>query len=336
VDTTVNGDEILHVMFNDGMAWNCQHYTSTTGGASWVARPVTSFRDFDVGATREGGVYLTDNVALNHELQFWNPGPGAFALYTIAPGTACYSFLCCGMSSADLTWISYDDVNSLTYTSGHFGVAPTVTSFVSSSTPVWVGAGDAAGFSTIYSALTHGADLNAASLRWDPAFDGGLNMISDSVLAEALEAYDVPAVRMKQVAACSYVATHSNLGLGLPSMAIWTTYGPLIDAQRFNVNLASSNSLASLPLISDITQAEPRRTVTAACGAGWTAIGLVSLLDGSESYFEWSNYGDWERLELPPALSAACNPELIVGRDGNWHMVYWDWATDRVMCLNSL
>lgn len=336
VDTTVHGDEELHVIFNDSMAWDMNHYTSTNGGSSWSPQPTTTFRDSDVAATVEGGVYVTNNVALNHELHFWDPVAGAFVLYTIAPGSLRDSFLCAGMAGPDVTWTSYDDVNTLTYTKGHFGVAPTVTSAVANVIPVWSGAGDAVGFSTIYCVLAGGAAYNESKLMWGPAADGALNTISDSFAVEALEAYDVPPVCIKQTAACSYYSLRDSMGLALPNMALWTTYGPFLDAQRYDISLLMGSSATALALDVDLTQDEPRRSASAACAAGWTAVGLVSLLDGGRAYFEWSNYGEWERLELPPALSTACNPELIVGRDGRWHVVYWDWITDRVMCLNSL
>ena len=336
VDTTPNGDEILHVMFSDTMLWNCQHYTSTNGGSVWISHPMTTYRDFDLGATNEGGVYATDNAPANHELQYWDPMANAFMLYTTAPGNTSYSFLGGGMASDDVAWISYDDVNTLTYTIGHFGVVPAVSASVTAPTPMWAGAADLAGFSTIYSMLTGGAMYDNASLMWGQAFDGTQNLISNSLVADTLEVYDVPAVRVKQVAECSYASTHATLGLSLPDMAIWTTYGPFLDAQRFDISLVNGNVATPLPLGSAIGQDDPRRTVSAACGAGWTAIALLATMDGGRSYMEWSNYGEWERLEIPPALAAACNPELIVGRDGNWHIVYWDWATDRVLCLSSL
>lgn len=336
VDTTPHGDEELHVIFNDSMAWSCNHYTSTTGGSTWAAEATTSFRDSDMAATQDGGIYVSNNVALNHELHFWDTTVDAFVLYTIAPGSMQDSFLAGGLASDDVRWTSYDDAGSLTYTTGHFGVAPSVVTAATAVTPVWGGAGDATGFSTIYCAFGGGASYNEARWLWGPTTDGVLNTISDSLAVEVFEAYDVPSVSVKQSAGCSYLSLRDSLGIGLPNMALWTTYGPLLEAQRYDISLTTGSYATELPLQVDLIQDEPRRSVTAGCAAGWTAVGLVALVDGTRAYFEWSDYGRWERLELPPQLSAACNPELIIGRDGRWHIVYWDWLTDRVLCLNSL
>jgi hypothetical protein len=336
-DTTANGPEMLHVMFTDMMTSSGNHYTSTNGGASWAPEAATAYEDFDMGATLDGGVYVTNHVPANHQLYFWDPVASAFAAYALAPiGGPQYSFLIAGLASSDVTWISYDGAANLTYIVGHFGVAPVATVSPAGLNPVWTGAGDMAGFSTIYGVLAGGANINASQLQWGPNNTGGLNFISDALFAETATVYDEVAVRTKQTAATSFLSRDNSLGLMLPEMALWTTWGPLLDAERCKISLASGTVTTALPLNTNSVYEDLRRTATAACGAGWTGIGLVSTFDGANTYFEWSNYGDWERLDLPPALHDASNPELIVGRDGNWHIVYWDWLTDRVLCLSSL
>ena len=81
---------------------------------------------------------------------------------------------------------------------------------------------------------------------------------------------------------------------------------------------------------------EERRTVSAGYSWGGGAVGLISSYDGQHVWFEWDNFGDWEDLPLPGGLEHMCLPELIVGFDGRWHIVYRHLFTGEVLCLSTL
>lgn len=337
VDATEFGDEVLHVFVSDNPGASGKHYVSDTGGGSWTAEASTGYFDFDVAATLDGGVYITNHVPANHELYYWDPVGEVFALYGTAPiaGTT-YSFLSGGILDQDVDWYAYDGAGNMTYTTGHWGlvVVPTVSPV--QVTPVWTGAGDTSGYSATYAVLAGGADINFGKMYWGAGTTGDLNLGSDSFIAELATVYDEAAVRMKQCAATAFLESSDFFTTLLPATAIWSTYGIYADAQRVSISLTSTTTSEPVPMTLELSNEELRRTVTAASGAGMTGIGLVSKFDGSEAYFEWSNFGDWEQLPLPEALNQAINPELIIGRDGSWHIVYYDYFTDRVLCLNSL
>jgi hypothetical protein len=65
-----------------------------------------------------------------------------------------------------------------------------------------------------------------------------------------------------------------------------------------------------------------------------TAVTLISNMGGEDTWFEWSNYGDWEQLPMPE-MEHMTMPELIVGMDGRWHIVYKNFLTDQIMCRST-
>ena len=79
-----------------------------------------------------------------------------------------------------------------------------------------------------------------------------------------------------------------------------------------------------------------RRTVSSVTAWGPTAVGLISNLGGTQVIFEWSNFGDWEVLPLPDGLDYMTMPELVVGYDGRWHLIYRNYRTDQIMCRSTL
>ena len=81
---------------------------------------------------------------------------------------------------------------------------------------------------------------------------------------------------------------------------------------------------------------ENRRSVSAGYAWGGSAVGLIASYDGEDVWFEWDNFGDWEDLPVPTGLEHASQPELIVGRDGRWHIVYRHLFTGQIHCLSSL
>ena len=83
------------------------------------------------------------------------------------------------------------------------------------------------------------------------------------------------------------------------------------------------------------------RTVSMASAWGGTGLAIDCDTLGSAPIFAWSDYGDWERLDMPPGLDFGSGgyfskPELIVGDDGRWHIVYHDYLTDTIMVRSTI
>jgi hypothetical protein len=81
---------------------------------------------------------------------------------------------------------------------------------------------------------------------------------------------------------------------------------------------------------------DARFTVSAAEGQGLTGIGLVSSISSGSHYLEWSNFGKWEELPMPPADTAQDSDrymnqgQLLVDDDGRWHIIYRDFDSDAI------
>ena len=94
--------------------------------------------------------------------------------------------------------------------------------------------------------------------------------------------------------------------------------------------------LTELPMQADPTVMDGRRTVSTCMAYGVTAVTLLASIDGKDAYFEWSNYGEWEKLSLPPNMRKMGGPELLIGRDGRWHIIYKNYETDQIFCRSTL
>lgn len=81
---------------------------------------------------------------------------------------------------------------------------------------------------------------------------------------------------------------------------------------------------------------EQRRSISAGYAWGGSAVALIASYDGQDAWFEWDNFGDWENLPVPSSLESMSLPELIVGRDGRWHIVYRHLFSGQILCLSTL
>jgi hypothetical protein len=81
-----------------------------------------------------------------------------------------------------------------------------------------------------------------------------------------------------------------------------------------------------------------RRTVSVDLAGGRTALALIMSLDGRTRRLEWSAFGDFEELPLPPGFAAvdAMAGQVVVGRDGRWHIIYRERRTGNVMSWSTV
>ena len=73
---------------------------------------------------------------------------------------------------------------------------------------------------------------------------------------------------------------------------------------------------------------------------GGTAVALLGDIPGEHPQFMWSNFGNWEDIPLPEGLDSIegrmSMPELIIGEDGRWHIVYHNYLDDTIMGRSTL
>jgi hypothetical protein len=69
---------------------------------------------------------------------------------------------------------------------------------------------------------------------------------------------------------------------------------------------------------------------------GLTGLALLSDVAGRELVFEWSNFGEWERLAVPHQVMGESMAELLVDQAGVWHIFWRERDTDEVWMISSV
>ena len=137
---------------------------------------------------------------------------------------------------------------------------------------------------------------------------------------------NVDLTRGRRMDASNYIvdggATHS---------AFWTTgrEGGLPGITRFSgqayngkFNVDATQAITD-PLVEGAGQG--LHTVSAATAWGYTALAIGDQFRAGGGWLEWSNFGDFESLPLPPLdMQSSCMHELVVGLNGRWHVLYRD------------
>ena len=333
-DATPAGTEELHVLYGNSVTTQASHYISDDEGASWAPLADVAMQYYDLAASSEGRVYASSMNAPNHELFFWDPALNVFTSYVVQPANGnFYSFIGSDINDDHVWWTSYDSMAlALSFVEAKVGEAPVVSTYTAEDNPVWAGAMSTLSQTDRFFAAIAGGSTSDAALSWGTDDSGSMNMIANSFIAKSLGVYGLPQTANRQVAmaACS-----SGSFIEFIDTVIYSAYGSFYDAQRFSLGMLDGLDAQTIALPFDPTRHDMRRTVTAGTGAGATAIGIVSAIDGSGNYMEWGNYGEWEELPVPRDLKTATLPELLIGRDGNWHIIFRNWKSDRVLCLST-
>ncbi|MCB1186049.1 hypothetical protein KDL29_02685 [bacterium] len=129
--------------------------------------------------------------------------------------------------------------------------------------------------------------------------------------------------------------THPQL---LAEVQAWhVSAGPDIRPLRVVRNPDGSFETESMLEFSGIGFAYPdvRRSSSARQAWGGTFVGLTAANLLSEHRFEWSRFGEWEDLPLPEVENMSL-PELLVGPDGRWHIIYRDYVNDDLRIISTV
>ncbi|MCB1219544.1 MAG: hypothetical protein H7A35_02135 [Planctomycetales bacterium] len=118
----------------------------------------------------------------------------------------------------------------------------------------------------------------------------------------------------------------------------YTTYGPDAGLVRVYRNDQEEWTYDSFAVVSpEIDPTNHRRTVSATTAWGDSAVGIGSSLEGHVFFFEWDNFGDFEALPLPAGLEGhSSRHELVVGPDGRWHIIYYDYWNDDIRIISTV
>jgi len=348
IPTCAPGSEMFGAGGSDGLhvVWlsqggSARHVIGTPDGLTWADGPMGLAEQLDLVSLQDGTVYLSTNLLNQANLFRWTGA--AFALVmTQASNTTYRPFLAHGIPRTIVSWCAYLDAAGTLYAlQGNNGSGYTNASAGIPGTPVWDGVGlieddsQPAGSSTDYLTLHSGAAYADSVAGLYNGISGGLNPVCSFSSTE--DYMHANFVYGNNLAAAQFVS-FANGG----NSAYYLSNGPSDAAWRYIPGPGGGAN--ETELLADVTdpQTDLRRTVSAVTTSSATAVGLICDLGGREPYLEWSNFGNWEKLPMPgPDATYGSDvrmskPQLFVGHDGRWHIVYVDWDTDTVYCRSTL
>jgi len=331
------GADGLHLIYRDEDPGLVYHLHSLTG-SPWIfeGNPFSGATDLDLGATSEGEVYASGILSGNSaELHYWDGA--TWSMQLAWPTIAGFRPSLSDTRLEDIIhWAVYiQPTGNIRYAKGSQTTPFTFTAVAPDVGPVWDGTVCNAGYSMSYAELFTMAGSTAPSQS-----DFGLYGWYEPSFYEVLINTPVsptPQDWGRVLDSCIY---SNGYGTVRSFWVACATIGPsmIIDYYR--------DGERAIPLpheftLGDFTQYDIRRTVSTAYAWGGTALGLNCDLFGQTPIFMWSDFGDWEPLPMPPGLNPGeggyiSKPELIVGDDGRWHILYHDYDTDQIMVRSTI
>jgi hypothetical protein len=329
----------LHVIWRGNLDSQVQHYFSNDGGATWgdAGTLGTTLSNLDLASTRDGELYLSAFDGGNNVLYHWNGGGWDTRWWDGSDGAG-RAFL--GHNPTDaIRWVAFEPWSgTIHYVSGSEGGGFGETTAISSARPIWTGAlGGAATPGTCFT-LTSGASWFSTWLGFYNFGEGLAQLNTDFTPAGYASLANRQVVAGRELACADYVsATSGELASGGVCIS-----GPSGRPLRCVIESGAPVQVEELPIGEWIAGdpglvdgREALRTASCAAAAGTTGVMLVASWDGTERYFAWSNFGEWQELPLPAGLAGMAADDVLVGMDGRWHIIYKDWRTDSIMCWSS-
>ncbi|MCB1219966.1 MAG: hypothetical protein H7A35_01470 [Planctomycetales bacterium] len=147
----------------------------------------------------------------------------------------------------------------------------------------------------------------------------------------------VDLTRGRRMDACNYLTGPSNShsafwvsGLEDGAPGVTRFQGKAYNG-KYNVD---SNTALADPV--GIGAGQMQHTLSAAQAWGLTAVAISDQFGGEQGWLEWSNFGEFESLALPPIdMQYTMMHELVVGADGRWHIIYRDKRDGAIYAIST-
>jgi len=306
------GGDMSHLISSDGETWNPE------------AAPAGPAENMDIVAGKDGEIYVSYFQVPDAKLDWWTGG-GFVPVATVSTDVLHRPILTNSLTSNTIRFGCFDTgAGVMAYVHCEHGLVHSATGVVMDD--VWGGVFSNSSNNTVMvagglvptSGMVYKASWNNDVIA-PIYFGGGSTIMSDDLFVEG-----------KSMEHASF-RTHEIFGGG---DAFWTTSGLRNEPMRIEYSAFGESSLTTIDMPFEGVL-EPRRTITAIDTPSYTAVALISDLNGDMTHFEWSDYGNWETLPLPRGIENMMSPELLCGTDGRWHLVYRDWVTDDLMCVST-
>jgi len=337
---TTAGTDGLHAVWRSIGTGNTRHALSIDGGATWSdpGDIGLGFSNLGLAADTSGDVYFSCSHAGNAELYWWDGA--ALNLRSSFPNASAHRPFFSQPPDSPVIWCAYDNAATTMHIVSANEPAYADSPVVMTTTPIWEGVGNSLGITNLWFGLVGGATAADGNVCWSNLGSTDASKIYDPVLNSLIDLFSTPVTWGRTFASTTYIGTVPTLPYQVvfctrgrlvnPVMYIAPTFGP---PETRDIVVGKDYSLFALE---DLFTDDVRDT--ASCSLAYSATGLVLLssVDGARSYFAWSHYGDWEVLPLPAGIDHVSMPQLQVGLDGRWHIIYKNWLTDQMMSISTL
>lgn len=335
------GSDGLHAVWQAGGNAVTRHALSVDGGLNWTdpGNVGPFMRSTDLVGRADGSVYYSCYNGGNNELYWWDGA--TFQLRQSFAAVQDHRSFFTTMPVSTLTWFCYETgISTMHYVdAAEPAYVDSPAAFASG--VVWNGA--ATGLSLMnetWMGQIGGATIDQSHIGWSQNGAGEAAPLVEPLVDGSFEFYMNFNTWGKTMDGIAYLMNSAEL----VGERFYATPGRLLDVyvyDQFPYSAPQSSELTVGPPIGldstlEIFNTEQKRTLSCAMAQGVTGVTVISSIDGKHTYFAWSNFGEWEDLELPAGIDHMQGPELLVGLDGRWHILYHNWQTDQVMCLNGM
>jgi hypothetical protein len=317
------------------------HHAQSADGEIWndPGDLGLGFGDPELAADFGGNVYFSCYHAPNSELYWWDGAAWNLRSSFPSAGTSYRPFFS-SPPDGSVTWCAYDNgTTTMHYVDAHEPAYPD-NPVVMITAPIWGGVANSLGTTTDYwIGSVGGASPTDGVVCWSEVGASFVSELYEPLITGLLDFYATPISLGREFASTSYIA---DIPVGA-EQAVFCTRGRLLNPTRYTIPFFESPRLDdifvgrdySLFNIEDVFTDDIRNTASCAMGNSLTGLVLICSGDGKRWYFAWSNYGDWEDLPPPQSVDYVSMPQLVVGMDGRWHIIYKNWATDQMMCIST-
>ncbi|MBN2081346.1 hypothetical protein JW859_03970 [bacterium] len=337
----IGGADGLHAIWHSASTSVGRHVTSPDG-ETWTTQAdlpgLSNALDLTTNVLGEVYVSYVNPMTNDAQLRYWDGAD--FVLQETIGGCEIghRPFLSRHTLSPDIHWMVDRDVppHTMYFVHGNVNDGFSTTTDVLSDFPVWTGAA-LPGWGMVdrrYMVITGGAAMDEGLLGFQKSYDGTFEPYVHPLFSYPLNCLVARETFGKTLDTAAYIGPEFNQYYEV----CWAAQGESFNPFRLEMTFPLFGEAKTTPLNMDLNllHDDLRRTVSSATAWGPTAVGLISNLGSTQNIFEWSNFGGWENLPLPDGLDYMTMPELVVGYDGRWHLLYKNYRTDQIMCRSTL
>ncbi|MEZ5338226.1 MAG: fibronectin type III domain-containing protein [bacterium] len=334
------GSDGLHVVWLNEAYDELEHFRSSDG-QSWsdTVPGIGKVTDLDLASTSGGEVYVSFVDVNSTKLQYWDGG--SWMAQLAYPGIAGFRPSLMSQPTNELMfwYVHLQPANALRFVEGNQST-PWSYVFQNPAQPTWQGTLMDGGFS-FQGVKPRWFSLIGPSLVNSELFFHDYNIMDPEPLGIHQNGTGQIKVYGRTMDCCLYQST-----AGLKQCLWLTGAAGLMDSVRMTPEPPSTELEPVVVPVRDPIEALVEtgirnRSVNMSQAHGSTALALESGMLGYDTKLFWSDFGRFTQLPLPAQLDDTrgawiMSPEIVVGMDGRWHVLYLDIPSGQMRCISTV